>query len=271
MSGHFAVPALTGVDDVPSTLAGEVMSQLLRSELGFEGVTITDALDMKALDQGPNQVLDVLAALRAGVDLLLLAADPVGRERVTSGVLDAPRPVAGGRRRSLTLVRDEARNLPLRIGPKSASLRSCRDPWTSPRPTPPPRSRPASPPRCAPSTRAWTSWSSDTRPTTRRSPRRRGAPPTRPRSSSGRSPPSQALPRRTSSMRCSRPAGPSSPQRFGPHGTCWRTRTLGPTCARIRSCRIRSKRCASALVGRLDPSGKLPVPLGDLYPVGHGL
>ena len=28
---------------------------------------------------------------------------------------------------------------------------------------------------------------------------------------------------------------------------------------------------ASALVGRLEPSGKLPVPLGDLYPVGHGL
>ena len=28
---------------------------------------------------------------------------------------------------------------------------------------------------------------------------------------------------------------------------------------------------ALALVGRLEPSGKLPVPLGDLYPVGHGL
>jgi hypothetical protein len=27
----------------------------------------------------------------------------------------------------------------------------------------------------------------------------------------------------------------------------------------------------TALVGRLEPSGRLPVPLGDLYPVGHGL
>ena len=27
----------------------------------------------------------------------------------------------------------------------------------------------------------------------------------------------------------------------------------------------------TAFVGRLEPSGKLPVPLGDLYPVGHGL
>jgi len=26
----------------------------------------------------------------------------------------------------------------------------------------------------------------------------------------------------------------------------------------------------TALIGRLEPSGKLPVPLGDLYPIGHG-
>ncbi len=91
MSGHFAVPALTGDPELPATLAGEVMTRLLRDELGFDGVTITDALDMKALDQGPNQVLDVLAALRAGVDLLLLAIDPDGRERVTSGLRHATR------------------------------------------------------------------------------------------------------------------------------------------------------------------------------------
>ena len=91
MSGHFAVPALTGSDDVPATLAREVMHDLLRDDLGFAGVAITDALDMKALDQGPNQVLDVLAAIGAGVDLLLLATDPVGRERVTSGLRHAAR------------------------------------------------------------------------------------------------------------------------------------------------------------------------------------
>ena len=166
MSGHFAVPALTGADDVPSTLAREVMTDLLRTELGFEGVSITDALDMKALDQGPNQVLDVLAALRAGVDLLLLAADPVGRERVTSGLRHASRrrlldsegvhrslgrvaelrrrlaPLLGAGRpgldvvgsdahralarevadRSLTLVRDDASNLPLRLGAEERIL-----------------------------------------------------------------------------------------------------------------------------------------------------
>ena len=59
-----ACPRLTGEPDLPSTLSRRVMRDLLRDELGFEGVSITDALDMRALAQGPNQVLDVLAALR---------------------------------------------------------------------------------------------------------------------------------------------------------------------------------------------------------------
>jgi beta-N-acetylhexosaminidase len=89
MSAHLAVPALTGRADLPSTLAPDVMSRLLRDELGFDGVSITDALDMRALAQGPNQVLDVLAAIRAGVDLLLTAPDPVARERIESGLRHA--------------------------------------------------------------------------------------------------------------------------------------------------------------------------------------
>jgi beta-N-acetylhexosaminidase len=89
MSAHLAVPALTGRADLPSTLAPDVMSRLLRDVLAFDGVSITDALDMRALAQGPNQVLDVLAAVRAGVDLLLTAPDPVARERIESGMRHA--------------------------------------------------------------------------------------------------------------------------------------------------------------------------------------
>jgi beta-glucosidase-like glycosyl hydrolase len=37
MSGHFALPALTGSTDLPLTLAAEAPSTLLRDELGFEG------------------------------------------------------------------------------------------------------------------------------------------------------------------------------------------------------------------------------------------
>jgi beta-N-acetylhexosaminidase len=82
MSAHVAVPALTGDATLPATLAGAVMTDLLRGELGFDGLTITDALDMRALPQGPEQALDAVTALRAGVDLLLLTADDAARARI---------------------------------------------------------------------------------------------------------------------------------------------------------------------------------------------
>ncbi len=89
MSGHMALPAVTGRDDLPGTLSRSVMTDLLRRDLGFEGVTISDALDMRALAQGPAQVLDVLAAVRAGVDLLLASADPEALARIEETLVRA--------------------------------------------------------------------------------------------------------------------------------------------------------------------------------------
>lgn len=158
MSAHLAVPRLTGDPELPSTLSPDIMDRLLRGELGFDGVSITDALDMRALAQGPNQILDVIAALRAGVDLLLTAPDPDARAMIEAGLvhaagrglLDAGRAERSSRRvadlrrwlapfkqpgidvvrcaehvalarelaaRSMTLVRDDERRLPLRLEP----------------------------------------------------------------------------------------------------------------------------------------------------------
>jgi beta-N-acetylhexosaminidase len=89
MSGHIGLPAVTGRDDLPATLSREVMTGLLRDHLGFDGVSITDALDMAGVGLGPNGVPDVIAALRAGVDLLLTAADPAARERIEATLADA--------------------------------------------------------------------------------------------------------------------------------------------------------------------------------------
>jgi beta-N-acetylhexosaminidase len=88
MSGHFGVSALDGRSDLPATLSPNVW-QLLRDVLGFDGVTITDALDMRALAQGPSQILDVLAALRAGADLLLCAPDGDAIQRMEQGLVHA--------------------------------------------------------------------------------------------------------------------------------------------------------------------------------------
>jgi beta-N-acetylhexosaminidase len=87
MSAHVALPAVTGREDVPSTLSRAVMTGLLRRALGFEGVTISDALDMRAV-AGPDHVADVVAAIRAGVDLLLTAADPQALARMEAALVE---------------------------------------------------------------------------------------------------------------------------------------------------------------------------------------
>ena len=67
------------------------MRDLLRDELGFDGLTITDALDMRALAQGAAQIVDAIAALRAGEDLLLGTADEAALERLEEGLAQAER------------------------------------------------------------------------------------------------------------------------------------------------------------------------------------
>jgi beta-N-acetylhexosaminidase len=88
MSAHVALPGVTGRDDLPSTLSRAVMTDLLRGELGFDGVSITDALDMAGVG-GRDGVPDVAAAIEAGVDLLLTAADTDSRERIERALLAA--------------------------------------------------------------------------------------------------------------------------------------------------------------------------------------
>ena len=85
MAGHLGVPALTRRRDLPATLAREVVTDLLRDELGFGGVAVTDALDMggvRGAHDGPN----VAAALEAGTDLLLCGPDPGAQARVEAAL-----------------------------------------------------------------------------------------------------------------------------------------------------------------------------------------
>lgn len=86
MTGHFAIPALTGTSAYPATVARRVMTDFARGELGFDGVIITDALDMGAITQGAGQIIDVIAAVRAGVDLMLVMLDPDTQERLYGGL-----------------------------------------------------------------------------------------------------------------------------------------------------------------------------------------
>jgi beta-N-acetylhexosaminidase len=72
MAAHVMLPKYAGGQTAPATLAPAVLRGLLRRDLGYGGVITTDAMDMRALDQGPAFSVEAMAALAAGSDLVLL-------------------------------------------------------------------------------------------------------------------------------------------------------------------------------------------------------
>ncbi len=86
MTGHYSVPALTDHEDLPVSMSERAIDGFVRKELGFGGLVITDALDMGALDQGAGQIVDIIASIAGGTDLLLCMPDPDLRERARLAV-----------------------------------------------------------------------------------------------------------------------------------------------------------------------------------------
>lgn len=75
MTSHFAVPALSGSADLPATLSQEIIG-VLREDLGFQGLVLTDAFDMGALTEHYEHLDAVVQAFMAGHDILW-APDPL--------------------------------------------------------------------------------------------------------------------------------------------------------------------------------------------------
>ena len=74
MVGHLTVPTM---DDVPASVSHKIVTNLLRYDLGFRGVIVTDGLQMQALAQYTDGEKAVLA-LAAGNDMLLEISDVSG-------------------------------------------------------------------------------------------------------------------------------------------------------------------------------------------------
>jgi beta-N-acetylhexosaminidase len=72
MSAHVAFPALTGNME-PATLSPIMMRELLRSTLGFEGVIISDCLEMRAISNTVGVAQGSVMTLQAGTDLVLVS------------------------------------------------------------------------------------------------------------------------------------------------------------------------------------------------------
>ena len=74
MVGHISLPQITG-DGTPAVLSEAVMNQMLRQELGFQGIIITDALNMGAITENYTTEDAAVQAILAGADMLLMPAD----------------------------------------------------------------------------------------------------------------------------------------------------------------------------------------------------
>lgn len=85
MVSHMAVPAITG-DNTPSSLSPMVVTDLLREELDYDGVIITDALNMEAITLYYGADEAAVLALKAGCDMILMPED---FELAYQGVLTA--------------------------------------------------------------------------------------------------------------------------------------------------------------------------------------
>lgn len=89
MVGHIAVPALDG-SLLPASLSPRMVTGLLREELGFEGLIVTDGLSMKGITLKYTQAEACVMAIEAGVDILLAFAKTVEEARpMVEAVLDA--------------------------------------------------------------------------------------------------------------------------------------------------------------------------------------
>ncbi len=85
MVGHISVPNVTG-DDTPASLSEKMISEVLRKDLGFKGIVMTDYLNDKTIVKNYGAADAAVKAIQAGADLLL---EPDDLEAAYEGVLKA--------------------------------------------------------------------------------------------------------------------------------------------------------------------------------------
>jgi len=73
MTAHVSFPALTGRDMLPATLSSAIIEGLLREQMGFNGVIISDCLEMQAISETFGTQSGAVMALQAGNDLVLVS------------------------------------------------------------------------------------------------------------------------------------------------------------------------------------------------------
>lgn len=86
MVGHLYIPSLDSTPNLPSSLSKKIITEKLRIEMGFDGLILTDALNMKGVSAKFPQAEASIRALNAGVDILLMPENP---ENVLNAIMTA--------------------------------------------------------------------------------------------------------------------------------------------------------------------------------------
>lgn len=87
MMGHLAVPIIDPDVTVPSSLSALIVDGLLRKQMGFDGLVVTDAMQMSAVTKRFGVREASIRAVQAGCDVLLMSPDPyAAREAIVGAV-----------------------------------------------------------------------------------------------------------------------------------------------------------------------------------------
>ena len=89
MSAHILYPALD--DELPTTLSHKILTKLLRQQLGFEGLIITDDMEMQAIDAQYEIGNAAVLAIQAGADIVLMSGTLKKQQRVYNALRQAVR------------------------------------------------------------------------------------------------------------------------------------------------------------------------------------
>jgi beta-N-acetylhexosaminidase len=88
MTAHISVPSLNGGVKEPSTLSPLVLTNVLRDQMGFDGIVFTDAMDMSAIARQHDSGEAAVRAVEAGADVILMPASVRG---AVEGIVEAVR------------------------------------------------------------------------------------------------------------------------------------------------------------------------------------
>ncbi|WP_027881309.1 beta-N-acetylhexosaminidase [Meiothermus rufus] len=120
MTAHILYPALDA--QYPATLSEAILTRFLRDKLGFQGIIVTDALDMKAITKNYSIGEAAVRSLQAGADLILSLGGPevqIAQARAIQQALEEGVLPPGQAQRSLQRLQEAAQHFPGQVRPYS--------------------------------------------------------------------------------------------------------------------------------------------------------